>query len=126
MTDLIRATDDAIDTAVRLLALDADTGYTDGYERELAREVYDAIPPEGRAEVLHWLVEGAVSGITVGGINMLDETDDGTYALIADITARLYAEVVAQGRADRILLHLIAHEITEREDIARVLGSRAS
>jgi hypothetical protein len=57
---------------------------------------------------------------------MLDECDDGTYAVIGDLTARLYAQVVTQGRAEQTLLHLLAHEIVEREDAARVLGSRAS
>lgn len=123
MTNLINTTDDEITAAAWLLAIDADTGYTDGYERELAREVRDAIPPESRGEVLHWLVACAVSGITVGAVNMLDETSEETYTVIAFVAGRLYAKVVTQGRAEQVLLHLIAHEITEREHMARVLGS---
>lgn len=128
MTDanLINLVDDAITVAAWHLAIDADTGYTDGYERDLAREVCDGIPAGRHGEVLHWLVGGVVSGITVGAVNMLDETDEGTYALIEDVTARLYAGVVAQERAGHVLLHLVAHEIGEREHSARVLGRRAS
>jgi hypothetical protein len=126
MTDMINQVDDAITVAAWHLGIDADTGYTDGYERELAAEIYETIPEGDRGEILAWLVGNAVSGITVGAINMLDETDEGTYALNADLTARLYAQVVTQGRAEQTLLHLIAHEIIEREDTARVLGSRAS
>lgn len=124
MTDIINRVDDAIEVAARRLGIDADTGYTDGYERELAEEVGEGIPADKRGEVLAWLVGNAVSGITVGAVNMLDECDEGTYALIADVTARLYAQVITQGRADQTLLHLIAREIIEREDIARVLAQK--
>lgn len=125
MTHLINQVDDAIETAARLLAIDADTGYTEGWEGKLAREVYESIPADRRSEILAWLVGNAVSNITTGAINMLDETDDSTYALADEIAGRLVAAIHAQGRADRILLHLIAHEIVEREDMARVLGRRA-
>ena len=125
MTDMINRVDDAIGTAARLLAIDADTGYTEGYEGKLAREVYENIPQDDRAEILRWLVGEVVAGITTGAISMLDETDDGSYALADEITGRLFAAITAQDRADQILLHLIAHEIVEREDTARVLGGRA-
>lgn len=126
MTDPINRVDDAITVAAWHLGIDADTGYTDGYERELAREVYEGIPEGERAEALAWLVGSAVSGITTGAINMLDECDDGTYALNEEIAGKLVAAIVAQDHADRTLLHLITHEIGEREYMARVLGHQAS
>jgi hypothetical protein len=126
MSDIISLVDDAITVAAWHLAIDVDTGYTEGCERELAMEVYETVPEDKRPEVLRWLVGNAVSGITVGAVNMLDETDDRTYAVNDEITGRLGAVIVAQGRADSVLLHLITHEISEREHMARVLGSRAA
>lgn len=118
--------DDAIEVAAWRLAIDMDTGYTEGRERELAAEVRDAIPDGERGEALRWLIGTTVSGITVGAVSMLDETDEGTYAVSDEITGRLFETVAAQGRAEGTLLHLIAHEISEREHIARVLGHPAS
>jgi hypothetical protein len=126
VTDIISLVDDAITVAAWHLAIDADTGYTGGYERELAAEVYETIPEGKRGEILCWLVGSAVSGITIGAVNMLDETDDSTYAVNAEVAGKLVAAIVAQGRADYVLLHLITHEISEREHMARVLGRQAS
>ena len=122
MTDLINRVDDAITVAAWQLGIDADTGYTDGYERELAREVYQDVPEGKRGEILAWLVGGAVWGITVGAVNMLDECDEGSYAVIDEVAARLVGAINEQDHADETLLHLIAHEISEREHMARVLG----
>jgi len=123
MTDLINQVDDAITVAAWRLGIDSDTGYTEGYERELAKEVYESIPEDKRGEVLAWLVGGAVWGITVGAVNMLDECDEGSYTVIDEVAARLVGAISAQGHADETLLHLIAHEISEREHMARVLGA---
>jgi hypothetical protein len=122
IADLIGQVDDAITVAAWRLGIDADTGYTEGYERELAREVHEGIPEGRRGEVLAWLVGGAVWGITVGAVGMLDECDEGSYAVIDEIAARLVGAIGAQDRADYVLRHLITHEISEREDTGRVLG----
>jgi hypothetical protein len=44
MTGMISQVDDAITVAAWHLGIDADTGYTDGYERELAAGVCGTIP----------------------------------------------------------------------------------
>jgi hypothetical protein len=124
MTDENRAiapVEDALGLAAARLAIDGDSGYTDGYERQLADEVYAGIPAGKRAEVLRWLVGCVVSSITTGAVNMLDETSEDTYAVCDEITGRLVAAIIAQGRAGGTLLHLIAHEIGEREHMERVL-----
>lgn len=122
---MINRFEDMIEMATGRLGIDGDSGYTEGYDRELAGEVYRCIPESGRGEILRWLVEGVVSNITMGAINMLDETSEDTYTVDAEITDKLIAAIVAQDRADDTLLHLIAHEIGEREHMERVLKHAA-
>lgn len=106
-------------------AIDVNDGYTEGYERVLAQEIFGRIPEDKRPEILRWLIEGTVHGITVGAVNMLDETDDDTYQVINHVVSILEAAVHRQNDADGTLLHLLACEIREREHMERVLKSVA-
>lgn len=120
---MIDSVDGMLSDAAGRFAIDVNDGYTEGYERVLAREVCDRIPKDRRPEILRWLIHGIVMGITVGEVNMLDETADDTYQVIDVITETLDAAVRRQEHADRTLLYLIGHEIMEREHMERVLKS---
>ena len=123
---MIDSVEQMLDLAADRLAIDMEAGYTEGYERTLAREVHDRIPEEKRPEILRWLIGEVVASITTGAVNLLDETDEDSYRVADEIAGKLDAAVRRQDHADSTLLHLITHEITEREHMARVLKDISS
>jgi hypothetical protein len=111
---------DMLDRALELAARELNARTAD--PGTLASKVLDAIQPAERAAALFLLLKESL-GSLIARCCLLDECDNGSYAIEDEITAKLAEAIVMQGRITTALRELAAERIEHRAEIITVLAS---
>jgi hypothetical protein len=95
--------------------------YRNGQENQAAARIITVIGPEQRETALRFLVHEEVSRV-IACLCLLDECDEVSYAVEAEVSAKLAGAIIAQGRVDTGIRELVTHLICNRAKTLAVAG----
>lgn len=110
---------DILDTALDSLAREFNAG---GDLDTLAAKFLDAIEPAQQADALNFLLAEHLGGY-VAGLSLLDECNNGSYAIVDGLAATLAGAIIGQGRTGAALRELARDRIEHRAESLAIIGS---